>query len=431
MGDWLGTGTIATRLRQFRSFRDARRFVHRLRLKSASEWRKYCNGELPEKGTLPEDISSHPYRTYKEQGWTSWDDWLGTGAVAPQDREYRPFKEAKEFACSLKLERNREWRKFCKGELPEKGVLPEDIPSTPDLAYKDKGWVSWPDWLGTFTSARGKFRPFKEARKFVRGLGLENTFEWYKYCAGELPEKGRLPRDIPSNPHPAYKDHGWISMGDWLGTFFVPPRLREWRQFGEAREFVHGLALKSYADWQRYCKAGKLPQDIPLAPDHKYRNEGWVSWGDWLGTGVLATHLRPYRKFKQARSFVRSLGLKSGSEWRKYCKGELSEKGIKPEDIPSDPHHVYRGKGWKGMGDWLGTGTVATRDRQYRDFKQARSFVRQLKLRSQSEWHRYCKGEVPGKEKKPRDIPANPQRTYKDDWVSWPDWLGTSTRRKS
>ena len=41
-----------------------------------------------------------------------------------------------------------EWRKFCRGLLPQKGQLPADIPRKPDESYKSKGWVSWGDWLG-------------------------------------------------------------------------------------------------------------------------------------------------------------------------------------------------------------------------------------------------------------------------------------------
>jgi len=409
-------------------FFEARRFVQSLKLETAQEWRRYCKGELPGKGKLPEDIPANPYRVYGDQGWISMGDWLGTGAVAPQLRVYRPFQQARKSVHAFRLKSTPEWKKFCKGELPEKGILPKDIPSNPNLVYKDQGWMSWPDWFGTFTSARGKFRTFKRARKFVRGLGLKGQSEWNQYCTGELPEKGRLPRDIPSNPNVAYKNQGWNGMGDWLGTFSIASRFREYRPFREAGKLVRGLALKSHAEWKKYCKEGKLPQDIPVAPDQKYKDEGWVNWGDWLGTGVLATHLRPYRTFRQARSFVQSLSLKSGSEWIKYRKGELLRKGTLPQDIPSNPHHVYKGKGWMGMGDWLGTGTVATRLRQYRTFKQARGFVHSLSLKG-SEWSKYCKGELLKKGTLPQDIPSNPQRTYKNKgWVSWPDWLGVAPR---
>jgi hypothetical protein len=39
--------------------------------------------------------------------------------------------------------------------------------------------------------------------------------------------------------------------------------------------------------------------------------------------------------FDQARQFVRSLGLKSVSEWNAYCKGVLKHLPPKPSTIPS------------------------------------------------------------------------------------------------
>jgi hypothetical protein len=103
--------------------------------------------------------------------------------------------------------------------------------------------------------------------------------------------------------------------------------------------------------------------------------------GDWLGTGTIAPRLRVYRPFKDARAFVRRLGLKSGDEWRDYCNS-----GKKPADIPNTPNNVYAKADWAGMGDWLGTGFVARHLRQYRPFKEARTFVHNLSLKSKDEW---------------------------------------------
>jgi len=33
-----------------------------------------------------------------------------------------------------------------------------------------------------------------------------------------MPEVGRLPADIPTNPNHTYADKGWKGMGYWLGT---------------------------------------------------------------------------------------------------------------------------------------------------------------------------------------------------------------------
>jgi hypothetical protein len=72
MGDWLGTGTVAPFLRQYRSFKKARAFVRDVGLKSEREWRECCRS-----GKKPADIPSNPHRTYEQIGWAGMGDWLG------------------------------------------------------------------------------------------------------------------------------------------------------------------------------------------------------------------------------------------------------------------------------------------------------------------------------------------------------------------
>jgi hypothetical protein len=122
-----------------------------------------------------------------------------------------------------------------------------------------------------------------------------------------------------------------------------------YRSFKKARAFVRGLGLKSADQWRAYNRSGKKPNDIPVAPHHIYANDGWAGWSDFLGASPAAMYLAKYRSFKKARAFVRRLGLKSGTEWRTYCKS-----GKKPADIPAKPDDSYAGDGWAGMGDWLG-----------------------------------------------------------------------------
>ena len=59
-----------------------------------------------------------------------------------------------------------------------------------------------------------------------------------------------------------------------------------------------------------------------------------------------------------------------------------------------NPRKVYETKGWKGNGDFLGTGYVANQDRKYKSFKEARAFVRSLKLKNESEWRAYTKSKI-------------------------------------
>jgi hypothetical protein len=179
---------------------------------------------------------------------------------------------------------------------------------------------------------------------------------------------------------------------------------------------VRGLGLKSKTEWEFYCRSGKKPEYIPANPASTYAKSGWIRYGDWLGTGGFATHLRQYREFPKARAFVRGLGLKSQIEWQAYCRS-----GKKPEDIPASPDRKYVGLGWIGYGDWLGTGAVSNQLREYREYPKARTFAHGLGLNSQAEWIDYCKSG-----KKPEDIPANPSRKYAGSgWIGYGDWLGT------
>lgn len=121
-----------------------------------------------------------------------------------------------------------------------------------------------------------RYRNFEDARKFVRSLHLKNLKEWKAYCIS-----GLKPDDIPTSVYAIYKQKGWISMGDWLGTNVISSQKRTYREFKEARKFVRDLKIKYYADWLLYCKSGAKPEDIPRNAAQKYKSKGWISWGDF------------------------------------------------------------------------------------------------------------------------------------------------------
>ena len=236
-------------------------------------------------------------------------------------------------------------KSFAKGWLPycRSGKKPPDIPSSPQAVYGDAGWNGWPDWLGNGVR-RGGWRPFDEARSFVRSLKLTSQSDWDAYC-----RSGKRPADIPNRPHATYADTGWSGYGDWLGTGRRTPGVG-WRPFSEAQVFVQKLRLKSADDWRAYSQSGKKPDDIPAHPNRIYFDVGWSSWNDWLGNkyGRRRSGCRP---FDEARSFVQRLQLKSYKDWKTYCRS-----GKMPADIPKFPDAVYADTGWSGYGDWLGNG---------------------------------------------------------------------------
>ena len=431
-GDWLGTGTIATWLRTYRNFHDARIMVRELNLKGGTEWRAYCKGEMPERGELPLDVPAAPWNVYANKGWDSMGDWLGTGTIAPHLRSFRRFGDARMFVRRLKLQSQKAWQAYCRGEIDALEKLPVDIPTSPQRFYAESGWMGYGDWLGTGRIADQfmVYRAFRAARAFVRKLKLKSKTEWAAYCRGEIPELGKLPADIPAAVDRVYGDNGWKGFGDWLGTGNVANHRKQFRSFQEARTFARKLKLKTGTDWFAFCKGeilrlGKLPIDIPAAPYSAYADNGWKGMGDWLGTGNIANFLKEFRSFRDAREFARKLKLESRTQWRAYCTGKMPHLGELPADIPTNPNMTYAAKGWIGMGDWLGTGTIAPRLRTYLIFRRARSFARSLKLGGKSEWEGFCRGEMPQLGKLPPNVPTNPQRTYAEKgWKFWSDWLG-------
>jgi superfamily II DNA or RNA helicase len=328
--------------------------------------------------------------------------------------ESTPFREISRILMALSTQDERiaeEFRIFRKGKKFEgkRIIIESSIPvglniSVDEFSNKIRSKI----WEKV---AKINWRNFSDAKNFVHSLQLKKQFEWREYAKSK-----DKPEDIPADPPQVYKNKGWKSFGDWLGTGTIAARLRIYRPYSEAIKFSHSLGLKSNKDWQQFSKSKDKPDDIPSDPGKVYKNDGWKSLGEWLGTGVIAPRLRNYKLYDEAKQFVHSLGLKSYSEWLQYCKS-----GKRPVNIPALPQNTYKGKGWIGFGDWLGTGVISFRKRSYMPFEEAKQFVHALNLKNSEEWKFYCKSENMS-----HTIPKAPDQYYKNKgWKNWKDWLGT------
>jgi hypothetical protein len=313
-----------------------------------------------------------------------------------------PHQLAREYARALRLRTQKSWRLFVRS-----GRKRADVPATPDRTYRQLGWIDWDDFLGTGNHRKKNWRTFEVARQFASGLGLQSVNDWRHFVAGANHSK-----DIPRHPDLVYRKLGWISWGDFLGT--GTQTIKNWRTFEEAHQFVLGLELKSRHDWRCFCASAERPRDIPTNPNSAYREKGWTGWGDFLGTGN--TSKGNFMSYQEARTTVHTYGLKSVVEWRRFC-GEDK----KPKRIPATPAGHYKDKGWVSWGDFLGTNRIARGKVKWRPFKKARSFARSLGLTTYKEWTNFaCL---------PSDVPRNPENIYKHDWKGREDWIGFRVRR--
>ena len=167
---------------------------------------------------------------------------------------YLPFDEALVHARSLKLKGNKQWRAWCKN-----GARPDNIPSRPDLVYKDDRWQGFGHWLGTGNIKGGKrasFMPFAEALLYARSLKLKNRQGWHA-------TSGTRPANIPAAPHKFYKDEGWQGYGHWLGyeqhtarTGTAAYQNKQFLPFKDALLHARGLKLKNRTAWEEWCESG-------------------------------------------------------------------------------------------------------------------------------------------------------------------------------
>jgi Type I restriction enzyme R protein N terminus (HSDR_N) len=351
---------------------------------------------------IPHSDQSQPAPSRLENGH-------GVGDPKPQ---YASFENAKQKAARLLREHgigtSTAWRTFFR-ENPD-----PEFPIYPDREYANAGWNGWPDFFGI------GFRPFEGARAFVRTLKLAGDTAWREYSGS-----GKRPGDIPSNPHIAYKDKGYVNFGDWLGTNNTSNAKRECRDFDAAHKFVLNLKLGNLDDWRRYCRGeirGRtLPEDIPKSPDRaRLYKERWLGWSHWI-TGKSPVIL----EFKQARAIARELKLTTVKQWNQW----LAENGAQRPDVPRSPVNTYKDKGWISWGDWLGTTTVSMKKREFLPFEEARHLVRESNLKNEVEWRKFSKGDS-ALGKRPDNIPANPEKYYATKgWVNFRHWLGLAPRK--
>ena len=184
---------------------------------------------------------------------------------------------------------------------------------------------------------------------------------------------------------------------------------------------ARSLNLKGTKEWRVWCKSSKRPANIPSNPNHLYKHEGWQGYGHWLGTSNagIKKH-QQFLPFNKALLHARSLKLESWSEWWLWCKS-----GEREANMPSNPYTAYKHDGWQGYGHWLGTGNVASRDKQFLPFKKALLYARTLKLKSLKEWHDWAKTGA-----RPATIPSTPHVIYKyEGWQGYGHWIGTGNVR--
>lgn len=213
----------------------------------------------------------------------------------------------------------------------------------------------------------------------------------------------------------------------------------KFRAYEEARAFVHTLKIKSVKKWRDYCKSGDKPQDIPSSANIIYKDQ-WKGWKDFLGVhSKQSEELKPIKfdpwekwdeflaernilkSYDESKDFVQTLGISSEEEWKDYCA-----TGKKPDEIPTHPHKIYKNE-WKSWKEFLvsnPTPNITSKDMvRYKSYTEAKEYAKSLNFKYKKQWN-----DLIISKKLPKDIPAEPNIEYKDEWEGWGVFFGITER---
>ena len=318
-------------------------------------------------------------------------------------KHFLPFTKVRSKVRQLNLKNKtsfKSWIKTYKGN---------DLPLAPEIVYREKGWISWPDFLGSSTfkpSERSKsFWSYKKTRSFVRRFKFKSKTEFRAWVRGEIvkSESGiKLPKfplgKIPVDPEMAYKDKGFKNLRDFLGTSNLAFYQKKVAPFNKAWRWVRNNnkqeLIKDRYSWFKYVEASKRdkkfkriqlgqfkgmyvkPLNIPDDPEKVYRDL-WHDWDHFLIWVEPKLEPMSYLSYKEAKRFVKKLGLRNQIEWKEYAKlsrelrkhnsriltipkGKYKGLPIKPVNLPSAVYEYYRQQKREkfSFGDFLGTGNV-------------------------------------------------------------------------
>jgi hypothetical protein len=251
----------------------------------------------------------------------------------------RSYEEARSFAREQGIKNAKQYTEWARTDK-----RPADIPASPDQYYQGNGWTNWGDFLESGSYRGDAFRSYDETRDAVRAKGIRNQDEFRVWA-----KSGEKPDDIPASPDRFYRGKGWTNWGDFLGVYYR----YELRSYDETREFVRTRGFKTKNEFSAWATSGDKPNDIPSNPQRVYKNKGWTSWGDFLGTD---NHRREEAwPFDETRDFVRERGFTTIEQFQAWARSL-----DRPRGIPSNPNRTYAGKGWTNWGDFLGTGKNPT-----------------------------------------------------------------------
>jgi len=247
---------------------------------------------------------------------------------------------------------------------------------------------------------------YQQAREYAKTLNLFQERQWVKHTKTK-----NFPKNIPKLPDIYFgRRKKWISWEDFLG--YDKERNYKFDTYENAKQIFRKNNLKSLREIQKFAREYNKNHKIklPTNPNIVYKHQ-WKGINDFLGTG------RIWLSYKQVKKLIKG---------KFNSRREYSEFRAKnPQKYPSEQHYNTTNE-WKGWGDFLGTGYVSTQfrnDGYYWSYKEAKQFVKSLKLSGQRDWEIWNRANT-----RPKQMPFAVDRVYQKQWKGWSKFFGNKKR---
>jgi hypothetical protein len=215
------------------------------------------------------NLPYRPSNTYKNKGWINWGDYLGTKNISDNEKKeiFSSYEEAKMIVSKENIKSLREYENFINSKKADKYKLPKTLSEF----YKNRGWISSPDFFGTDNFKNKEFPSYDESKSLLENKNLDSKEAFEKWIKNNNLK-------IPKSPWQYYQNKGWISWPDFLGYSKL--------SFENLREIVQTENLKTHLEFKNWRKKQnkKRKKKIPKNPDSHYTNKKqWKGWPDFLG----------------------------------------------------------------------------------------------------------------------------------------------------
>lgn len=233
---------------------------------------------------------------------------------------------------------------------------------------------------------KGHYDCISEASNAAQALGIKTMSE-YKHRFKEDPR-------LPSNPNRQYSND-WTVWKEFLGTGAS--------KYGTLEEAANSARQLGIYTETEYVMRWREDPKLTSSPDRRYK-DSWVDWATFLGKDSKNF----YKSIEEASDAVAKLGINSQTSYNRNYK--------KDGRLPSNPRSYYSDK-------WVDWYTFFKKDRHkyYATLNEASKAAILLGIDTGRKYHSI--------RKKDPKLHCDPHIFYKDEWLSWRDFLKTKIKK--